>query len=174
MSISRSEAFQDSDDVVCSPALAPVAMLVVAFAWLLQWLVPLDAMAALERAEDVDPLWAFLGGGALATGGLCLSIAGYFSMKRHAGDIEPWQTMSVLVTDGAYAWTRNPCYLGLWFALTGIAFAFALDWLLIVTIPAAAIVSRCVVSREEKFLEGRFGRAYLTYKHHVPRYLFIR
>ena len=95
-------------------------------------------------------------------------------MKLHGGDIEPWRAASVLVTDGAYAWTRNPGYLGLWIALTGVGLAFALDWLLIMIGPLSVLVSLVVVRREEAVLEQRFGRAYLDYKQRVPRYLFIR
>jgi protein-S-isoprenylcysteine O-methyltransferase Ste14 len=95
-------------------------------------------------------------------------------MKRHLGDSEPWRAAAVLVTDGAYAWTRNPGYLGLWIALTGTGFAFALDWLLIVTVPVCILVGLGVVRRDERLLEQKFGRAYLDYKRRVPRYFFIR
>ena len=169
-----SEALHDSGDSACSPALAPVALIVVAVAWLLQWLFPVEVLSALERINDVDPIWPGLAGGILAAGGLSLSFAGWLSMKRHLGDMEPWRVGSVLVTDGAYAWTRNPCYLGLWMALTGTGLAFALDWLLIMTIPASVLISLLVVRHEEFVLEQNFGRSYLDYKHHVPRYLFIR
>jgi protein-S-isoprenylcysteine O-methyltransferase Ste14 len=62
----------------------------------------------------------------------------------------------------------------LWIALTGTGLAFALDWLLIVTVPVLVLVSLLVVRREELLLEQKFGRAYLDYKHRVPRYVFIR
>ena len=172
--MASSETLRDSEDIVFSPALAPLALLVVAVAGLLQWLFPLGVLSTLERLEDIDPLVPGVAGCIVAAGGLSLSVAGYFSMKRHVGDIEPWRAASVLVTDGAYAWTRNPGYLGLWIALTGTGLAFALDWLLILTIPACALVSRVVVRREELLLEHKFGRAYLHYKHRVPRYFFIR
>jgi protein-S-isoprenylcysteine O-methyltransferase Ste14 len=172
--MASSEAVRDGQDIVFSPALAPLALLVVAVAGLLQWLLPLTVLSTLERLEDIDPLVPGVAGCMVAALGLSLSVAGYLSMKRHVGDIEPWRAASVLVTDGAYAWTRNPGYLGLWIALTGTGLAFALDWLLIVTVPVMILVSLLVVRREELLLEQRFARAYLDYKRRVPRYVFIR
>jgi protein-S-isoprenylcysteine O-methyltransferase Ste14 len=172
--MASSEALRNSQDVVFAPALAPLALLVVAVAGLLQWFMPLTVLSTLQRLDDIDPLVPGVAGCIAAALGLALSVAGHFSMKRHVGDIEPWRAASVLVTDGAYAWTRNPGYLGLWIALTGTGLAFALDWLLIVTVPAFVLVSVLVVRREELLLEHKFGRAYLDYKHRVPRYVFIR
>jgi protein-S-isoprenylcysteine O-methyltransferase Ste14 len=172
--MASSEALHDGEDIAFTPALAPLAMLIVAVAGLLQWLLPLTVLSTLERLEDVDPLLPGVAGCIVAACGLSLSVAGYFSMKRHVGDSEPWRAASVLATDGAYAWTRNPGYLGLWIALAGTGFAFALDWLLIVTVPACVLVGLTVVRREEFLLEQKFGRAYLDYKHRVPRYFFIR
>ncbi len=172
--MASSEALHDGEDIAFTPALAPLALLVVAVAGLLQWLLPLPVLSTLERLEDVDPLLPGLAGGIVAGCGLALSIAGHLSMKRHVAGSEPWRAASVLVTDGAYAWTRNPGYLGLWIALAGTGLAFALDWLLIVTVPACILVGVAVVRREERLLEQKFGRAYLAYKHRVPRYFFIR
>jgi protein-S-isoprenylcysteine O-methyltransferase Ste14 len=172
--MATSEALQDQDDIVLTPALAPLALLVVAVAGLLQWLLPLEVLSVLERLDDVDPLVPGVAGCVVAVCGIALSLAGYVSMRRHVGDIEPWRAASVLVTDGAYAWTRNPGYLGLWIALAGTGLGFALDWLLIVSIPACVLVSVFVVRPEEVRLEQRFGKAYLDYKHRVPRYFFIR
>jgi protein-S-isoprenylcysteine O-methyltransferase Ste14 len=172
--MASSEALQEGEEIVSTPGLAPLALLAVAVAGLLQWLLPLRVLAALEGFEDIDPLLPGIVGLAAAAGGLSLSVAGYFSMRRHVGDIEPWRAASVLVTDGAYGWTRNPGFLGLWIGLTGTGLAFALDWLLILIGPTCVLVSLVVVRREEALLERRFGRAYLDYKQRVPRYVFIR
>jgi len=172
--MASSEAFHDGEYIAFTPALAPLALLVVAVAGLLQWLFPLTVLSTLERLEDVDPLLPGVAGCIVAACGISLSVAGHLSMQRHLGASEPWRAASVLVTDGAYAWRRNPGYLGLWIALAGTGFAFGLDWLLIVTIPACILVGLGVVRREERLLEQKFGRAYLDYERRVPRYFFIR
>jgi len=172
--MASSEALRDSEDKVFFPAVAPLALLVVSVAGLLQWSLPITVLSTLERLEDIDPLLPCVAGSLVAAGGLVLSLAGYLSMKRRMGEIESWRAASVLVTDGAYAWTRNPGYLGLWIALTGIGLAFALDWLLITIVPVCVCVSLVVVRREEVLLEQKFGKAYLDYKHRVPRYFFVR
>jgi protein-S-isoprenylcysteine O-methyltransferase Ste14 len=172
--MARSRALQDAEDVAFSPALVPLAMLIVAVAGLLQWFVPLGLMAGFERIEEIDPVWAVVAGGILAVCGLSLSVAGHLAMKRRLGDFVPWRPAAMLVTDGVYGWTRNPGYLGLWIALTGTALGLAFDWLLMLTIPACIVVSLVVVRREELFLERKFGAEYLDYKTRVPRYFFIR
>jgi protein-S-isoprenylcysteine O-methyltransferase Ste14 len=79
----------------------------------------------------------------------------------------------VLVTDGVFKWTRNPIYLGMWIALSGGALAFAIDWLLILVVPASVIVNFAAVRPEEAYLEQKFGRAYRDYRRRVPRYVFM-
>jgi protein-S-isoprenylcysteine O-methyltransferase Ste14 len=172
--MARNGALPDAEEVVFSPALVPLAMLIAAIAGLLQWFVPLGVLSDFERIEDIDPLWAVVVGGILAVCGLSLSIAGHLAMKRRLGDFVPWRPAGVLVTDGVYRWTRNPGYLGLWIALIGTALGLAFDWLLILTIPACIAVSLVVVRREELYLERKFGPQYLDYKIRVPRYFFIR
>jgi len=43
--------------------------------------------------------------------------------------------------------------------------------LLATLVLAAALVSRVVVRREERYLEGRFGRQYSSYRESVRRWL---
>ena len=79
----------------------------------------------------------------------------------------------MLVTDGAFKWTRNPIYLGMWIALGGIALAFGADWLLILVAPASVIVNFAAVRPEEDYLEQKFGSLYRSYARRVPRYFFM-
>lgn len=90
---------------------------------------------------------------------------------RAAGTpVLPGKTTTALVTDGVYAYVRNPMYVGLAFVTGAIAVALASDWTLVLMLPAAAIMHVGVVKREERYLESMFGDAYRRYRERVPRY----
>ena len=76
-----------------------------------------------------------------------------------------------LQTDGIYAFTRNPMYLGLLFLYTGIAF-FAGNWWTIILIPLVVIIiTGYVIKREERYLHDAFGPDFTAYKIKVRRWI---
>jgi protein-S-isoprenylcysteine O-methyltransferase Ste14 len=81
------------------------------------------------------------------------------------------QPTTALVTDGIFGRTRNPLYVGILFALCGIALIFDLDWVLLLILPSCLLLHFAVVRREERYLEREFGEVYRRYKERVPRYL---
>ena len=161
---------------VMFPRLIPASVLVVFLAGLLQWILPLplSLFADIVALGDIGVMSLFALGAVLAATGIAISVAGYRALKRHGAEVEPWQPAAVLVTDGIYAWTRNPCYLGWLIALFGLALLLALDWLLILLLPTWILLNLAVVRSEERHLLKRFGAAYEDYRRRVPRYLFIR
>jgi protein-S-isoprenylcysteine O-methyltransferase Ste14 len=78
----------------------------------------------------------------------------------------------MLVTNGPYAFIRNPLYFGNMFIYSGfiIATGALLPYLLYTTILFFAIQYSLIVSLEEKNLEELFGEQYIEYKHVVPRF----
>jgi protein-S-isoprenylcysteine O-methyltransferase Ste14 len=174
MTMIHVDVFQDREESVLSPPLVPLSMIVVALAGLLQWLLPIEIMTNIEFIEDIDPDWLAVLGLVIAAAGSSLSLKGYLGLKWRGGAVNPSHAPKLLVTDGAFNWTRNPGYLGILIALSGVALIFAFDWLLIVIVPAWIIVNLAVVRREELYLEHRFGKVYRDYCHRVPRYFCIR
>ena len=160
---------------VMFPRLIPASVLVVFLAGLLQWILPLplSLFADIAALGDVGIVSLFSLGAVLAAAGIAISLAGYRALKRHGAEVEPSQPATVLVTDGIFAWTRNPCYLGWLIALLGVALMCMLDWLLIVLVPTWILLNLAVVRSEEQHLLKRFGEAYEDYRRRVPRYLFI-
>jgi len=77
----------------------------------------------------------------------------------------------VLQTEGPYAMTRNPLYLGN--ALIGIGFALIGRSFLGGAVLAAGLtlIYGATILEEERFLFRRFGEAYEAYKGQVPRFL---
>jgi protein-S-isoprenylcysteine O-methyltransferase Ste14 len=76
---------------------------------------------------------------------------------------------SALVARGAYAFTRNPMYLGWSIGMLGLAFGTGSAWLLAGCLAAASAIDR-EVDAEEARLRQRFGAAYVAYRDRVPRY----
>ncbi len=131
-------------------------------------LFPLAVLAfdvLVRRRVRLDPRWAPL----LAAGYALYRTAGDHRERRHAGPRGFEKPPVRLVTDGPYAYTRNPMYLGhLIFsaALVGatrspLAMLFALR-------QALRFGDR--VARDEDRLERLFGGEYRSYMDRVPRW----
>jgi protein-S-isoprenylcysteine O-methyltransferase Ste14 len=94
------------------------------------------------------------------------SVARFLKMK---GTPVPVNPPPVLMTDGPYAYSRNPMLTGVFLFLAGIGiWSGSLSLSFIVT-PAVVFVSilefRCI---EEPELERRFGKAYTEYRKRTP------
>jgi protein-S-isoprenylcysteine O-methyltransferase Ste14 len=102
-----------------------------------------------------------------------LSLAGWAAWLFHrAGTgIPTWRAARRLVTHGPYAISRNPMYLGVTAAYAGLSLAFANAWALLLLVPVLAVMDRLVITREEPYLEARFGRPYRDYRARVRRWL---
>ena len=77
---------------------------------------------------------------------------------------------SELVTDGPYAITRNPMYLGWSAGVLGLAVASRSTWMLVAWAVAVRALDR-EIKAEESRLSARFGREYGAYRARVPRYV---
>jgi protein-S-isoprenylcysteine O-methyltransferase Ste14 len=75
-----------------------------------------------------------------------------------------------LITEGAFALSRNPIYVTFAMILLGQFLIFP-NWILLIYIAAAAWLTHREVLREEEYLRGQFGQAYVDYCSRVRRYL---
>ncbi len=110
----------------------------------------------------VGTLLALAGQGVRAlTIGLQYIVRGGRSRRVYAED---------LVTEGVYAHTRNPMYVGNMLIVAGIGLA-ANSWsCLVLAASLAALVYEAIVRAEERFLRSKFGHVYDTYALAVPRW----
>ena len=76
-----------------------------------------------------------------------------------------------LVTNGIYAISRNPAFLGFDLMYIGILFSFFNWYLCFATSFALVFFHLQIVNVEEDFLLERFGDDYLKYKKKVCRYI---
>jgi protein-S-isoprenylcysteine O-methyltransferase Ste14 len=155
-------AATDSPKVLLFPPLIPLAMLAVGAA--LQWLVPFDWPAP-------HAPWQIAVGLVLAFGGLAVLLLGVHALRRRGTNVRPTQPTLAIATDGIFAWTRNPIYVGGIALSAGIALALGLIWALLLHPFGILLLHRGVVLREERYLERKFGDAYRSYQATVRRYL---
>jgi protein-S-isoprenylcysteine O-methyltransferase Ste14 len=154
----------DHPQVIIFPPAILAATIVFGFA--LQWLLPTEVLA------NIGLSWRIAVGIALIVTGVLLAASGQRLLVRLGTNVSPLQPTTVLATGGIYKWTRNPLYTGGTFVMLGIAFVFALDWLVLLIVPSLLILHFGVVRREEQYLERKFGEQYRQYKLQVPRYGF--
>ena len=109
--------------------------------------------------------WPLLSAGVL--------LLGWFEWTiRHAGTTDsPYEPVSHLVTEGPFHYTRNPAYLSMTMIYTAIATLANALWAIVLLPVALLVIQRGVIEREERYLEGKFGEEYLSYKARVRRWI---
>jgi protein-S-isoprenylcysteine O-methyltransferase Ste14 len=155
-------AERDAPGVLLFPPLIPLAMLAVGA--VLQWLAPLG------WSTHLGP-WRFGIGLLLALGGLVVAFLGVKALRRRGTNVRPMLPTLAIATDGSFAWTRNPIYVGGIALSAGIALALGLDWALLLHPFGFLLLHRGVVLREERYLTRKFGDEYRSYQAMVRRYL---
>jgi protein-S-isoprenylcysteine O-methyltransferase Ste14 len=73
--------------------------------------------------------------------------------------------------EGPFRYTRNPAYLSMTMMYAGIAALRNALWAIVVLPVALLVIERGVIEREERYLEGKFGEEYLSYKARVRRWI---
>jgi protein-S-isoprenylcysteine O-methyltransferase Ste14 len=94
-----------------------------------------------------------------------------WGFRRARTPVDPYTPSQALVTNGPYRLTRNPGYLGMALTYAGIAIVSNAPWALVPLPVAIAVIDRGVISREERYLEQKFGTPYVDYKRRVRRWI---
>ena len=124
--------------------------------------VPLLVPGAQTRTTWIVGLLLVLIGEMVRTAGV--AAAGTVT-RRRSRDVQR------LVTYGAFAWCRNPLYVGNFLAWIGFTVVSGVFWFIPVAIVIFAIEYTLIVRYEEGVLESIFGQEYLDYKARVNRWL---
>jgi protein-S-isoprenylcysteine O-methyltransferase Ste14 len=128
--------------------------------------VPFLAVPLLVPGEQAPATWAI---------GLLMVALGEFvrlSGVAAAGTVTRRRSRTVhrLVDYGAFAWCRNPLYVGNWLIWMGFTVVSGVLWFLPVAALIFAVEYFFIVRYEEGVLESIFGAEYLTYKARTPRW----
>jgi len=117
------------------------------------------------------PLWVRFLGMALGTAGVAVFTAAVVTMRDSWRAGVPDADKTELVTDGIFAYSRNPAFLGFDLVYIGIVLMFFNWGLFLVSAFAAMMLHLQIVNVEEDFLLAAFGDEYLAYRKKVNRYL---
>ena len=124
----------------------------------------------------VDPTnfgWEFWGrllpGVALLAAGAVMTLYGYLFL----GLDNTYGRRAGLVTDGMYAYSRNPQYIASVAATAGLALTLDSPLTLVLAAGLHGLYTLFALN-EERWLFDRYGAPYLDYTRRVPRFLGIR
>ena len=104
------------------------------------------------------PDWMRIAGWTLVLAGLALLLLAAARMLARRTTLDPHGAPGALVTDGVFAWSRNPIYLADALILTGLCAAFGAPLAALVLTPAfVAIVTQRFIRPEETRLAAAFA-----------------
>jgi protein-S-isoprenylcysteine O-methyltransferase Ste14 len=122
-------------------------------------------------AQFGTPFARFTIGGALILLSILLVTWAVARFLRAGTHMDVRKPATALVTDGPYRLSRNPMYLAATLLYAGFAIMFSLPFTL-AFLPVCLTVLRIgIISREEAYLDRKFGDAYRNYKARVRRWL---
>jgi protein-S-isoprenylcysteine O-methyltransferase Ste14 len=151
---------EDRPGVPIAPPLLFVVPILASLAF--EWLVPTSFAHGASR-------WTL--GALIFVAGIALNVGGFVAQKRAGTDPIPFNPTTRIVAHGLYRFSRNPMYLGFALCTFGLAILVDSAWMLLALPIGLVLVDRIVITREERYLERKFGDEYLNYKRRVRRWL---
>lgn len=93
------------------------------------------------------------------------------TMRRAGTNVLPSQPSLAIVTAGPFRFTRNPIYVANAFVYLGLTLILNTLWPIVLFGPMLFALNWGIIRREERYLEAKFGAAYLDYKARVRRWI---
>jgi protein-S-isoprenylcysteine O-methyltransferase Ste14 len=152
----------DTAGVVAPPPLVVAAALVAGLLLHLAFPVRFIPLAWKARLIVAAPFLAV---------SAALALLSYKVLRLNSTPVDPGKPTVKVVVDGPYRFTRNPLYVSLLLLYSALAVLLNSLWPVLLLPPLFAVLHFGVVVREEKYLEGKFGPAYLDYKKRVRRWI---
>jgi protein-S-isoprenylcysteine O-methyltransferase Ste14 len=110
-------------------------------------------------------------GVALIVAGVVLAFVAKRRFDRVGTTVRPFERSTTVVSDGPFGYSRNPMYLGMLLALSGLFVVLgSLSPLVVLPLFYWIIVTK-FVRREERHMVEQFGDVYGDYKRRVRRWL---
>lgn len=121
--------------------------------------------------EAGDQLFVVVLGSLLIATGLTLAAWATIALRKRGEHPDPARPTTALVTEGPYAYSRNPIYVSFTSVALGIGMLLNSYWVL-GSVPIAAVALHfLVVIREERYLTTVIGHQYSGYRESVRRWL---
>ena len=128
----------------------------------IDWLVPVPFVAA---------AFALIGGLLFLVIGLILAASAARLFSKAKTVIVPFSESTKLVVSGAYRFTRNPMYLGMFFCLIGVTLLVNNVVGLLVLLLFFLIIRQRFVLKEEVQMQETFGDDYAQFKARIRRWI---
>ncbi len=132
------------------------------------------ASLALQRVAPLSlgsaPALSYAGVALVVVGLVVIGVAGV-SFHRAKTHIEPWKPTTHVISQGIFAYSRNPIYVAFAVMQIGIGLWLSNAWTVLTVTVSVILVYYIAIRNEEKYLEGKFGDQYLKYKRDVRRWL---
>jgi len=100
-----------------------------------------------------------------------LFVSAVRSFRKAATPVPGSLPTTRIVRSGPYGFSRNPIYLALTLFQIGIAVWVNSLGVVLMLLPALAVMGGVVIPREERYLAARFPSDYLRYQREVRRWL---
>lgn len=144
---------------ILPPTYLLIAMLILI---LLHFVLPLGTSLRIP--------WNLVGLAPLIAG-VVLNLVADRAFKQRATTVKPFEPSTVLITEGAFAISRHPMYLGFVLILIGLAMLLGSISPYIVVIPFAILMEVVFIGREEQMMAEQFGEDWKQYKARVRRWI---
>ena len=150
----------DHAGVAFHPPLLLLSAIVLGFA--ARWVAPLSFLPVVISGTA----------GPIISGvSLVLFFWAVYSMRSGGASIPTGEPTERIILSGPYSFSRNPIYLAMLLLQIGIGFWANSLWFLLFAALSVALLVWGVISREELYLERKFGADYVAYKTQVRRWL---
>jgi len=103
--------------------------------------------------------------------GIALNLIADNEFRMFNTTVKPFQESTVLITTGAFRFTRHPMYLGMILILFGIAILMGSLTPFFVVPVFAGLMDQIFVKVEERMLVEKFGKTWLEYSSNVRKWL---
>ena len=100
-----------------------------------------------------------------------LALWAVLTMRAGHASIPTSEPTDAIVTSGPYRFSRNPIYVAMLTLHVGVGVWTNSVWFFVLAGLSALLLWWGVISREERYLERKFGADYLVYKARVRRWL---
>jgi protein-S-isoprenylcysteine O-methyltransferase Ste14 len=145
------------------PRLFQIALVLITLTLILPGTPPLLAASGW--------IWVLRGlGVAVTVGGLSLLGQAHSRFIRNGSEIKTFDTPRNLLTEGPYAWSRNPMYLGFALLLLGPAMIVASPWAALPVLGFVAVCNWHYIPFEEARAAETFGAPYVDYRKQARRW----
>lgn len=140
---------------------------------------PLILLVSILAGYLVDRLWPAASrpegwgvlGIALVVLAFVLMLAAMRQFAAGRTSAKPWKPTRLILDRGPFRFTRNPIYLGFVLLQAGIGIWQDRLAVLLFALPAAIVLDRVVIRREEAYLLRKFGAPYEEYRARVRRWI---